>query len=214
MAAHKNQHAIEEITRRGVLRSGLLAGAGVATVGAASAVLTGTAKAATPEPQSGWGYCIYCATMWWVPGRSNSACVGSNSPNGEHNYGAGNYNYSIYNGPGYNQNTSPQGNWTYCSDCQGLFWGQSGSFCAGNRNGLTGDIEPHAVGSNTNYNLDFGLTGTYPQPYWRWCTQCHLLFWSGAGSRNAGACPKFPPSPSTPHQGGSTNYDAWWYAKF
>jgi hypothetical protein len=176
MAAHKNQHAIEEITRRGVLRSGLLAGAGVATVGAASAVLTGTAKAATPEPQSGWGYCIYCATMWWVPGRSNSACVGSNSPNGEHNYGAGNYNYSIYNGPGYNQNTSPQGNWTYCSD--------------------------------------FGLTGTYPQPYWRWCTQCHLLFWSGAGSRNAGACPKFPPSPSTPHQGGSTNYDAWWYAKF
>jgi len=102
---------------------GLLAGAGVVTAGAMSAVLTGTARAATPEPQPGWAWCEYCATMWWAAGQSNSWCAAPDHT--QHGYRKGAYNYELYNGyGGLNDNSNPQPNWRWCDYCMGLFWGQ------------------------------------------------------------------------------------------
>ena len=119
----EGQRAIDGISRRNVLRGGLLAGAGLATVGAVSGVLTGTAKASTPNPQPDWGWCQYCATMWWTPGRSGSSCSSPEAPNGLHAVGSGSYNYYQVN----NQSTdtptgNPQSDWYWCTKCQGLFW--------------------------------------------------------------------------------------------
>jgi hypothetical protein len=220
MAADEGQQAIGGFSRRSVLRGGLLAGAGVATVGAMSAVLTGTAKAATPDPQPGWGYCRYCATMWWTAGESGSHCPGSDTPDGLHHVSSGSYDYRQYNGA--SSGSSPQVNWRWCSACQGMFWGTG--VCYGNTR--PGDYYgPHTAGT-TNYNLYFnggGLNSTTdPQAYWRWCGLCSLLYWQGSSGSTAGACaanststsgPGYPPF--GPHNAGSsTVYDMYWIGTY
>jgi hypothetical protein len=193
MATDEGQQAIDGISRRSVLRGGLLAGAGVATVGAMSGVLTGTAEAAeaaTPNPQRGWGYCVYCAVLWWVEGQSHSACPSRDATDGLHWVGAGYYNYELYNNQaGLNNQSNPQPNWRWCKDCQGLFWGQSSSVCRGNSQGT------HVFGSGTIYDLHWTPPGPpsgndNPQQYWSWCGNCHLLFYSGEDVFiGGGVCP-------------------------
>jgi hypothetical protein len=198
----EGQRDIDGISRRSVLRGGLLAGAGVATVGAMSAVLTGTAKASTPSPQYDWGYCHYCTTMWWTPGQSGSACASPEAPDYRHGVGSGSYNYGLYNGiPGLVNTSDPQPNWRWCTACQGLFWGGDSGLCAG-----TG-LNSHVAGG-TSYDLYFNTSG---QAYWHWCTNCSLLYWQGASGDTAGYCPAGIGDPGgTPHVGGSTVYDIGW----
>jgi hypothetical protein len=125
MAAGQGQQAIDGVSRRRVLRSGLLAGAGVVTAGAMSAVLTGTARAATPEPQPGWAWCEYCATMFWAADESTSWCASPSHT--QHSYRKGAYNYELYNGyGGLNNNSNPQPYWRYCDYCQGAVLGPVG----------------------------------------------------------------------------------------
>lgn len=224
MATDEAPQAIGDISRRSVLRGGLLAGAGVVTVGAASAALTGTAKAATTSGlQSDWAFCVYCSVMYWVPDTPTSVCVGSPFASAQHAYGAGNYDYSIYYGPGPAGDTQPQGLWTWCSKCDGLFWGHDNSLCAGTLGNQSGGppyvIGRHTIGTTTNYWLTYSVrTGSNPQPYWRWCTCCHLLFWSGPNNTNGGLCPigidsTTPLQSDYPHLGGDTIYDVYWYSK-
>jgi hypothetical protein len=169
----------------------------------------------TPDPQPGWGYCRYCATMWWTAGESGSHCPGSDTPDGLHHVSSGSYDYMQYNGAA--SGSSPQVNWRWCSACQGMFWGTG--FCYGNR--VPGYWGPHKAGT-TNYNLYFnggGLSSTTdPQAYWRWCGLCSLLYWQGLSGSTAGACaansvstsgPTYPPF--GPHNAGSsTVYDMYW----
>jgi hypothetical protein len=210
VAMDEGQRAIDGISRRNVLRGGLLAGAGLATVGAVSGVLTGTAKASTPNPQPDWGWCQYCATMWWTPGRSGSSCSSPEAPNGLHAVGSGSYNYYQVN----NQSTdtptgNPQSDWYWCTKCQGLFWGGSTDddpgVCWGNT--LFGH-----VGGGTNYDLwhDKNPT-TGVQLYWRWCENCYLLYYQGPSGTTAGSCPGRLRDGSAYHTAGSsTVYDMEW----
>ncbi len=194
-----------------MLRGGLLAGAGVATAGAMSAILTGTAKASTPSPQYGWGYCKYCATMWWTPGESSSFCAAYNEAN--HGVGSGSYNYGLYNGiSGLVNSSNPQPGWHWCKACQGLFWGGFSGVCRATYL----SFGPHVPGG-TVYDLYFNTTG---QPYWRWCKECSLLYWQGSSGSTAGYCPAgiafqgfgySTPVPGSPHIAGSaTVYDIGW----
>jgi hypothetical protein len=212
MATDEGQQAVDGVSRRSLLRGGLLAGAGLATLGAASGVLTGTAKAATTNPQPSWAFCRYCSVMWWEPG-SHAACTGSGS-DGHHGVANGSYEYAImFNQAGATTKSDPQSGWTWCSLCEGLFWGKANSFCAGNLPGLSDVYGPHTVGSTTNYALYSGYASADGlQSDWRWCTQCHLLFWSG-GNANGGACPAYDNNGSgydynSEHTGGGTNYDS------
>jgi hypothetical protein len=211
MATDEGQRAIGGFSRRSVLRGGLLAGAGVATMGAMSAVLTGTAKA-TDNPQTGWGYCHYCATMFWVAGAATSACEGS--PNLRHNAASGSYNYGLINSqPGLNNNSKPQPNWRWCAPCQGLFWGGFGGVCFA----ASAPGEPHVAGG-TSYDLYFNEPGnlgvtTNPQAYWRWCIFCSLLYWQGPSGQSAGVCPAQPFGVGSAHydNDSGTNYITDWY---
>lgn len=218
MPIDERQPAISRISRRSLLRGGLLAGAGVATVGAASAIFTGTAKAGT-DPQAGWAYCVFCHNMWWTAGNPNAGGVCLGNPYASvHASGASTYDYTINNNEsGRTINTNPQANWTWCSYCESLFWGQANSLCAGNQNFITGVYDPHAVGSSTSYDLYWGLPGTTNrQTGWRWCSVCHVLFYPAAGSANGGTCAVFDHNTGEwlQHQGGTTVYDASWSGFF
>lgn len=183
MTTDERQQAIGGISRRGVLRGGLIVGAGMATVGAASAIFTGTAQASSL--QSDWAFCIYCSALWWH--NTNSAdthCPGS--PTGYHQTGSGDYNYDVYNGiSGLNGSSNPQPNWRFCNLCGCLFWGGYGGSCWGNGRG------PHNAGS-TIYDMYWGGPDsaiTNPQYYWRWCGLCSEMFWPGKSGNVGGVCP-------------------------
>jgi hypothetical protein len=208
MATDEGQQVIGGISRRSLLRGGLLAGAGLATIGTASAALTGTARASTPNPQYGWYFCIYCNSMFF--GDDAGVCISPGSPDGRHWEGVGNYNYGIANSdPEATGTSNPQGDWYWCPDCVCLFWGQSGSVCAGNQNPITLTYRNHAIGG-TNYILNFGPTDiTNVQGGWHWCILCHNLFWPGASSGFCTACRNDPSLPIN-HQGGGTSYDVAW----
>jgi len=206
MATDEEQRAFDGISRRSVLRGGLLAGAGVATVGAMSVVLTGTANAAAPNPQPGWGYCIYCRIMWWVKGQPNIGCPGNLG--GNHAVAAGYYNYELYNNiSGLNNKSNPQPGWRWCKNCHGLFWGGKSGHCYAAYN-----IGPHVAGSGTSYDTYWNLGGhSDPQPNWRWCQNCSLLYWQGASGTEAGYCPILDPNLNYQHlAGSSTNYNLYW----
>ena len=206
MAAGTGPQSTGGISRRSALRAGLLAGAGIATVGATSVVLTGTAQAGTaPNPQPDWGWCEFCSTMWWTPNSGYSVCANPN--HATHAKRSGAYNYQLNNNiSGLTNKTNPQANWQWCDFCQGLFWVQSSnSHCMGNSDGLW----PHGTGSSTNYDIFFNLSSsatTDPQAFWRWCGQCALLYWQGSSGTQAGYCPI-----GGPHRAGSgTNYCVYW----
>ena len=202
MATDEGQQAINGISRRSVLRDGLLAGAGVATAGAASAMGIATANALTT--QLGWAHCNNCATMFWAEGANGASnvCAASYPSILPHATQAGSYKYSISYGPGYGNTTQPQGNWRWCGQCAAMFWNETGNGSAGacaaevpggNPPGTPG---PHQAGSSTIYDLGFGQSGlgttTNPQAYWYWCYYCSQLFWPGPQSSSAGVCPWAP----------------------
>jgi hypothetical protein len=172
-----------------------------------SAVFTGTAKA-TASPQYDWGYCEYCATMFWTPGQASSACADSNLTFPyRHAVSSGSYNYGLYNGM--SSPTNPQPNWRWCGSCQGLFWGGYTGICAAH----TYERMPHVAGG-TSYDLYWG-SGQGGQAYWRWCGLCSLLYWAGASGNEGGFCPSYPtekqPDAIGPHAVGSaTIYDIGW----
>ena len=212
MEAGQGQQAIDGVSRRRVLRGGLLAGAGVVTAGAMSGVLTGTASASTPEPQPGWAWCEYCATMWWAAGQSRSRCATPGLT--EHGYRTGAYNYDLYNGiGGLNNSSNPQPGWRWCSLCMGLFWGPSrNQLCMGD----DGGGGAHVAGSGTIYDLYFN-SDYGGQPYWRWCGACGLLFWadSSAPNAHAGWCPAIYVTGAESHVAGSgTDYSMTWGGTF
>jgi hypothetical protein len=103
--------AASKIGRRSVLRGGLPAGAGVAAAGATSALLTGTAEAASI--QSNWAFCVLCNAMFWTGGNQGKCPSG-----GTHVFQVGDYNYQINNGfPG---SSTLQTNWRFCGLCNKL----------------------------------------------------------------------------------------------
>jgi hypothetical protein len=193
--------AASGISRRGMLRGGLLAGAGVAAVGATSALLTGTAQAASLQPN--WAFCIACNAMFWTGG-SQGKCPGGTF----HVFRVGDFNYEIWSDVSF----SPyQTDWRFCGYCAALFWGGASNQhgCWGNNAGNGG----HHVGT-TNYSVPMGIPGctgtSNPQAYWHYCTSCHELYYEGESGTRAGLCPW---TLST-HTGGTTVYDMYWSGNY
>jgi hypothetical protein len=148
MATHEEPRIRGGIRRRSVLRGGLLVGVGLTAAGLASAALTGTAKAVSPQPN--WAYCKLCHGMWYTGNGTNGACPGQVSALLGH-VKSPSYNYELFNSssgggssPGY------QPNWYWCSQCQGLFTTlyPGDSCCPGYAPRHGGTVGPHtAVGS-------------------------------------------------------------------
>jgi hypothetical protein len=213
MATDEGQQAIDRISRRSVLQGGLLVGAGVVAAGAMSVALTGTAEAAFYGQQSCWGFCTQCHTMWWTPDESSSACVAPGYT--VHAIGSGQYNYNPwYNYPNLTASSNPQAGWLWCGNCQGMFYGPSTNSVCGS--GKDGDLPPHVAGSKTIYDLYKNLGGgttSNPQPYWRWCSLCALLYYQGPSGSQAGYCPGYVlnnPVSGPHHAGSTTSYDVSW----
>jgi hypothetical protein len=209
MATHGERRTIDGITRRSVLRGGLLAGAGVAAVGGASWALTGVAEAASP--QSGWSWCVNCSGMWFTYNNTGGVCPNGIAPHNK----VGSYIYEIYN----NQSNIPntQGNWAWCELCQGLFYNPNvnDSHCPAHILPTGGTGNHVGIGEDGSYNYYLQRNVTIvadPQSYWRWCGKCQGLYHQGSSGSSKGVCPYYYPSFSTPHQegGGSFNYAVPW----
>lgn len=174
-----------------MLRGGLLAGAGVATAGATSAVLTGTAKASvSPGYQPGWAFCINCHAMFWTGDGNYGQCP--KAPAGSHSHAAqaGNFDYYFsHNYPGLSNSSEPQPGWRFCNWCYTLFWGPAfQQACWGDANGRG----PHNNNFSYDYDVPWGLNGaqvTNPQGNWRWCSWCAELYYQGPSGSTGGVCP-------------------------
>jgi hypothetical protein len=200
MAAHEERRITDGIKRRSVLRGGLLIGVGVATAGVASAALTGTAEAVSPQPN--WAYCKGCHAMWYTG--YYGACPFYDDGHSSSN----SYNYDLYN----NLSTSYgyQGNWRWCGQCSGLYTTlHTPSYCPGSP---YSDGGPHVEGGGSfDYYLPLPAPGVYlsnPQAYWLWCKNCQSLYFQGSKGTSNGVCPdphvENPDGSYGPHDGSSS----------
>jgi hypothetical protein len=131
---------------------------------------------------------------------------------------SGNYVYGLYNGiSGLATTSNPQPNWRWCDQCQSLFWGGNGGTCWATKGA-------HKAGSSTSYDIYFGVAdpsapASNPQPDWRYCNRCCMLYFQGASGSSNGVC-SAPLGNSIANPGGytttahtagsSTNYDIPW----
>jgi hypothetical protein len=213
MTLADGQQAARGISRRSVLRGGLLAGAGVATAGATSAVLSGTASAAST--QNAWAHCTRCAALFWSGNGNFGVCPNPYLPSQSHALLGGTYNYSLdYDVAGTDNTSRPQGNWRWCNQCYALFWGPSANqVCIANR--MVDGLGPHTPGTpSTSYAVPWGNTSadttTNPQGWWSWCGHCAELYWQGPSGLWAGAC-----ATGEKHLVGSaTIYDVYHYTSY
>jgi hypothetical protein len=218
MAAHEERRTTDGIKRRSVLRGGLLVGVGLATAGIASAALTGTAKAVSP--QSNWAYCKNCKGMWYPDGSSPGGVCPAYPESGVFGHvDSTSYRYELFNSssgggssPGY------QPNWHWCSQCSGLWTtNQGGGFCPGAPSWIDHhDAGPHTAAGSFEYYLYFDqVSGNNPQPNWRWCGYCAGLYFQGSSGNQAGVCPN-PNAPGGYHNegSGSYNYSVDWDGSF
>lgn len=204
MGMDEGQQATGGLSRRSVLRGGLLAGAGLATIGTASAVLTGTAKASIANPQPQWSYCVYCQNMYH--GLFTGQCAANPEGGNIHEFAAGFFNYEIYYGSEYSNTSNPQGNWNWCSSCACLFHvGGDNGGCFGQWSGYLQSYQSHLTGA-VNYQLNWGGPGASNlQTGWLYCSYCQVLYYPQGGSN--GFCII---NPSGVHDGsGSFKYDIY-----
>jgi hypothetical protein len=187
------------LSRRRLLRNGLLTGLGAAAVGIASPV--STAKAQGWNVQQNWCWCGKCTGMFYDGDATNGWCPAG----GQHESGNANvdsYPYGLYyNIPISELGPKYQEYWNWCSKCMGLFYGpqQSSSWCpAGGR---------HNGSVSYNYELAFGdvyTGGYYNQNGWNWCNKCTGLFYGP--QQSSSYCPA-----GGQHDGsGSYNYVIGW----
>jgi hypothetical protein len=179
------------LTRRAMLRKGVLAGLGAGAIVAASASLAGSAWAeaspaladspdATAPEQWGWAYCHQCHGMWY-PANGGDVCPYPNDL-GRHS-SSPSYNYGFY----YNAvGTDWQEDWYWCKNCSGMFWtgnGRTGGACPANAT-----FSSHDGSSSYPYVAYYGTAGGTGQAGWSWCRQCSGLWYSN-GAQYGGDCP-------------------------
>ena len=177
------------------MRNGLLTGAGLAVVGAASQALTGVAQAAAGN-QPNWAWCSSCSILYFGPNESVSHCPAT----GATHFGyLDNVSFKYNNAYGYGNVLDRQPNWLWCHKCQGLFFGnnQGSSRCPAS------PPSGHHDGSTSyNYTIWYDLSqASYFQNNWRWCSACQGMWYGPDGSSSK--CPTGDPHVIGP---GSFNY--------
>jgi hypothetical protein len=192
-----------EFTRRTVLRSGLLAGAGAATVIGSSMALAGSAQAATaPVPSAAssaatapeqfhWTWCNQCQGMFYSGGNNHGWC--SDDFDGEPHANTSSYtsyNYGFYYDA--EANDVWQDNWFWCSNCSGMFWSKDGETSYGACPATAGTTQHDGSNSYKSYAAYYGDLPSGFQDGWLWCSQCSGMFYGGNGSSYSyfsGICP-------------------------
>jgi hypothetical protein len=175
----------QEPSRRVLLRNGLLTGLGIATLGIAAPVLTGTGTAqagvsGTGE-QPGWSWCHKCQALFYGIWQAYSHCP---ADNGQHDNSQSLAYYVPYGAPSQLVILGQQADWAWCYKCQGLFYGpfQGYSRCPA-------DYNQHNNSQSGNYDMGingFGSTGygenicqgvNCIQLGWLWCHKCQGTFY-------------------------------------
>ena len=152
--------------------------------------------------------------MWYTGNDSWGVCPGST----DGHVSIPSYKYELFNSsagggssPGY------QGNWAWCSQCQGLFTTlhPADNYCPGYPSRGGGGIGPHTAAGSFQYFLWMNpVSGNNPQPNWRWCGNCDGLYFQGSSGNEAGHCPN-PYGPGKHVEGsGSDNYAIDWNGSF
>jgi hypothetical protein len=157
------------LSRRGLLRGGVVAGASVLAIGAGLAVAS-EASAATWIFQAGWRWCAKCKGLFYRLNGTTGRCPGG----GGHDESVSSH-YAIWGlEPGAPDSPTPvfQPGWRWCSKCQGLAFGGNGApgWCpAGQRHNHAGSL---------NYHIFHDVQPIpFEQVDWRWCSQCQGLFY-------------------------------------
>jgi hypothetical protein len=127
-----------------------------------------------------WRLCEQCHGMFYCPRAPHGAGVcpagGTHSPIG--------WNFVL---PNHEQGASTgQNGWRHCSRCEGLCYAPGGD--AGQTKCPAGG--QHDVRGSWDFYLpalETGASVTMGQPEWRFCANCHSLFWNGDSIK--GVCP-------------------------
>lgn len=178
---------VRGISRRGVLRNGLLAGFGITVATGVSAVVTGTARA--DAAQANWRWCSRCSGLFYGPNQSTSVCPGA----AHHEFGS-NWNYIVlYDEPA--GTTNPQPNWFWCGQCQGLFNAAAG-LTFGGICPTAGHPEHRAGRGSYSYSVKYS-DPSLGQPGWTYCSACYVLFYMPGSYLWYGECPNGGPHNGT-----------------
>jgi hypothetical protein len=99
--------------------------------------------------------------------------------------------------------TAPgQGDWGWCSKCQGLYWVNSNpkyNVCP-----YDAVFGRHGQAKSSEYWVYYDASGNmYYQDGWAWCGACAGLFWAN-GAKTAGSCPDL--DGYGPHVNSGSNY--------
>ena len=193
------------INRRSLLRSGLLVGAGAATLGFGSVAGARSASASPPttviingityKVQEGWRFCTQCRSMFWTSsGNPSGVCpaeVGAHHIPGSSIYGLP-HDGAKQGSAGNPGTLGVQIGWRWCGLCDALFWGSAvaSTTCPAKVDSMnTSGNQQHNISSATVYDMLFGgwaSNGVTLQQGWNYCTSCKGLFW-GQG-KDAGLC--------------------------
>jgi hypothetical protein len=140
-------------------------------------------QGATPETgQPHWRLCAKCHGMFFCPDDVDAGVCsagGAHAPTG--------WDFVLPNDHQGATTVTGQAEWRFCGRCSGLFWGPPGevqqTVCPA---GGAHTIPP----GSWNFSLPAAQTGaseTSGQPQWRFCANCHSLYWNGDSIK--GVCP-------------------------
>jgi hypothetical protein len=160
--------ANSQVSRRLALRTGLLAGAGLAGLATGALSSPRTAAAGWTVIQYSWAWCSDCKSMFYEANGTLGRCAAG----GEHYRPFSLFYWHWYwTGSGIVEDVDGfQQNWRWCSKCQGMSYAGFGS-----------GVCPAGGGHNHSISLNYGLfhNGASNSVYqwgWRWCTKCQALF--------------------------------------
>ena len=201
------------LSRRALLRNGLLVGLGATAAVTALPELAGMALAENSnqyvtvyyndEPtitnlsQPDWWYCVQCYGIFHSDDDTPNGVCPYNG--GKHQNNTSYYNYCTQfggssEGPDLG-GSGVQSGWRWCSKCQGLFWGSAAtdSYCpAGGQHIVTSDTYTYVLVFGTPTiawtNAQGSSYTVAAQSGWLYCGKCRGLFY-GHGTNSGGWCP-------------------------
>jgi hypothetical protein len=185
------------LNRRRLLRGGLLAGIGAATVGSGLLLTPSAANAFPNTSQEGWRHCKNCQGLFFF--NNSFTPLFGRCPAGTVHTAEGSFRYRLlrdiqepwseYQLPGL------QFGWRHCKKCMGLSYIKNGvGRCPAS------DYHDH-TGSHGYYLYhDVVITTPAAQDQWRWCDRCQGIFYGLAAP--ASRCPL-----GGPHRIGATSHN-------
>jgi hypothetical protein len=185
--ADQEPKATSGLDRRALLRNGLATCFGAAVASVALPAFSSTAQAAslrrskpaasirihsglapdvTYSEEGGWAWCSKCQGSFFAYNATTGDCPAG----GTHGESPSDFYVMLYNGSG--SMSDAQTGWSWCSKCQGMFYGpqQSNSVCP---------AHGHHDGSGSyKYVLLYGGDwGDQFQEDWAYCEKCKVLFY-------------------------------------